>query len=190
MPSSLPPRALSFLMMSPVSLCRAAWHTAWVLRCIDLYPSLYRVVCRLPSGFFSFIPLMLTVWTYFLLPEKCQDPHCSTCIHLVRWNAWKLWRNFSKRERCRCAETISPAKIFDCHQPWGQLAWELVNIPSRRVNGCRRLAPTLQPRLAPLQQTSLLVWTPSSPLFAAFPLFYLETACGRALCSSGSYSTY
>lgn len=59
MPSSLPPRALSFLMMSPVSLCRAAWHTAWVLRCIDLYRSLYRAVCRLPSGFFSFIPLML-----------------------------------------------------------------------------------------------------------------------------------
>lgn len=98
MPSSLPPRALSFLMMSPVSLCRAAWHTAWVLRCIDLYRSLYRVVCRLPSGFFSFIPLMLTVWTYFLLPEKWQDPHCSTCIHLVRWNAWKLWRNFPKEK--------------------------------------------------------------------------------------------
>lgn len=85
---------------------------------------------------------------------------------------------FSKRERCRWVGKISPAKSFDCHQPRGQLAWELVNIPSRRANGCRRLAPTLQPNLAPLPQTSLLVWRPSPPLFAAFPLLYLGTTRG------------
>lgn len=159
-------------MMSPVSLCRAAWQALRVLRCIDLYSSLFTVVCHLPSIFFSLVPLMLTVWTHFFLPDSGRI-HIAACVFI--WYAGKAAEKSSKRERCKLVETISPAKSFDCHQPRGQLAWELVNIPSRRVNGCRRLALTLQPLLAPLLQTSLLVWTPSPPVFAAFPLLYLET---------------
>lgn len=108
MSSSLPPRALSFLMMSPGSFCKAAWQVWQIRRCIDLYSSLYQVVAiflpfLLSSAHVDSLDTPLITW-------QRQDSDCNVCFHLERWNAWKLLEEFSRRERDRLVEKISPAK--------------------------------------------------------------------------------
>lgn len=45
-----------------------------------------------------------------LVTWQRQDSDCSVCFHLECWNARKLLAEFSRRERCRLVETISPAE--------------------------------------------------------------------------------
>lgn len=80
----------------------------------------------------------------------------------------KSYRGILKERGVRVDPLESPDSA--AHNQLGQLAWEPVDVPSGSVNGSRRLALRLYPHLAPLPQTTLLVWAPSvSSLSVALP---------------------
>ena len=109
-----------------------------------------------------------TVQTYDWLPEN-DSIHMTACLH--------LWVRM-KRSGIGIFKDIgrSPRKPDSAvHNQVGQLAWDPVDVPSESLDGSRRLAMRLYLLLAPLPQTTLLVWAPSAPLSPACLLLYLET---------------
>lgn len=73
----------------------------------------------------------------------------------------------------RCVRVDPPeSQETDAHNQLGQLAWEPVNVPSGSLHSSQHLAEPLYRPLAPLPQTTLLVWTPSSPQSSGFGLLF------------------